>query len=51
MSKALRAPDYLEHILEALARIGRYTGGIFEPRLACAIEANALAHLDILRTN
>jgi uncharacterized protein with HEPN domain len=30
MSKALRAPDYLEHILEALARIGRYTGGMDE---------------------
>ena len=30
MSKALRVPDYLGHILQALERIGRYTDGMTE---------------------
>ncbi|MDR2239870.1 MAG: DUF86 domain-containing protein [Zoogloeaceae bacterium] len=30
MSKALRVPDYLDHILQAIERIGRYTAGISE---------------------
>ena len=31
MNKALRVPDYLEHILQALERIARYTAGVFKP--------------------
>jgi uncharacterized protein with HEPN domain len=30
MSKALRAPDYLDHILQAIERIARYTAGMNE---------------------
>jgi len=30
MNKALRVPDYLEHILQALERIARYTAGMDE---------------------
>lgn len=28
MNKALRVPDYLEHILQAPERIARYTAGV-----------------------
>lgn len=30
MNKALRVPDYLEHMLQALERIARYTAGMDE---------------------
>jgi uncharacterized protein with HEPN domain len=30
MSKALRVPDYLEHILQAMERIARYAAGMDE---------------------
>ncbi len=30
MSKALRVPDYLGHILQAIERIGRYTADLDE---------------------
>ena len=30
MTKALRVPDYLSHILRAIERIGRYTAGMDE---------------------
>ncbi len=30
MSKALRAPDYLGHVLSALGRIERHTAGVDE---------------------
>ena len=30
MTKALRVPDYLGHILKAIERIARYTGGMDE---------------------
>lgn len=35
MSKALRVPDYLGHILKAMERIERYTAGLDEAGFLC----------------
>jgi uncharacterized protein with HEPN domain len=37
MNKALRVPDYLGHILEAIERIERYVSGLDESAFLSAI--------------
>ncbi len=34
MNKALRVPDYLEHMLQAIERIERYTGQVDEAQFS-----------------
>ena len=36
MNKALRVPDYLEHILQAIERIERYTGQVDEAQFSAS---------------
>lgn len=50
MSKALRVPDYLEHILQALERITRYTEGMDEPGFLASelVQDAVLRNIEIL---
>jgi uncharacterized protein with HEPN domain len=50
MNKALRVPDYLEHILQALHRIARYTAGMDEQAFLSSelVQDAVLRNIEIL---
>jgi len=50
MNKALRVPDYLEHMLQALERIARYTAGMDEQAFMSSelVQDAVLRNIEIL---